>query len=269
MPSAAVRCAGAARRVLPGRDVDSNNWIFVMRALRFLPLLALLLVPAAGRTSVAGVGALVLDDFNGKPAARFPDGWKSRTDAEEAARVYRVVAENGEQFLHATAEADSVQIGLAVSFRLEEYPLLSWRWRIAELPTGADEREAATNDSAAGVYVVFRGGFGGLLPRAIKYVWSAREPRGTAIPSPRYPNSKIVVLESGGEERGAWKVETVNVADDYRRLFQSDPPEPQGIAVLTDADNTQSRAVADYDDFRALAAGSPEALAPKTARQTP
>lgn len=238
-----------------------------MRALVSILLMALLLVPAAGRTSVPGVAALVLDDFDGDSAACFPNRWKSRDDAAAAARIYQVVAENGDRFLHAAAHADSVQIGLPVSFRLEEYPLLSWRWRVAELPAGADEREASTNDSAAGVYVVFKGGFLGLLPQAIKYVWSAREPRGTALPSPRYPNARIVVLESGSDDCGAWKVETVNVADDYRRLFHAEPPAPQGIAVLTDADNTQSRAVADYDDFRVLAASSPEALAFEKARQ--
>jgi hypothetical protein len=238
-----------------------------MRVLGSMLLTALLLVPIAAGTSVRGAGTLVLDDFDNEPAAHFPNGWKSRGDEAEAARIYQVMAENGDQFLHAAAQAESVQIGLPVSFRLEEYPLLSWRWRVAELPAGADEREAATNDSAAGVYVVFKGGLGGLLPRAIKYVWSAREPRGTALPSPRYPNAKILVLESGADDRGAWKVETVNVAEDYRRLFHAEPPEPQGIAVLTDADNTKSRAVADYDDFRVLAASSPEALATDMVRQ--
>lgn len=225
-------------------------------------------VPRCASGAVSAGAALVLDDFDHEPPAEFPTGWKSRSDAAEAARVYQVVHENGQQYLHADAEADSVQIGLPVSFRLTEYPLLSWRWRVAELPAGADERDAATNDSAAGVYVVFRGSLGGLLPRAIKYVWSAREPRGTAIPSPRYPNAQIVVLESGPDEPGTWKTETVNVADDYRRLFQAEPPEPQGIALLTDADNTHSRAVADYDDFRALAATPPGAAASDMARQT-
>jgi hypothetical protein len=223
--------------------------------------------PSLATASVPGVEALILDDFDGEPPACFPAGWKSRADATSAARVYHVIRENGEQYLHAVADADSVQIGLPVTFRLHEYPLLSWRWRVGELPNGGDEREAATNDSAAGVYVVFKGSLGGLLPRAIKYVWSTREPAGTSLPSPRYPNARIIVLESGAADRGTWKTETVDVIDDYRRLFQSEAPEPDGIALLTDADNTNSRAVADYDDFRALAATSPAAVASEMARQ--
>ena len=195
---------------------------------------------------------LLVDDFNADAPACFPGGWKSR-DARTAERVYTVASENGDRFLRAVAQPQSTQIGVPVKAVVDEYPVLSWRWRVDEVPVGADERAAATNDSAAGVYVVFKGPFGGLIPRAIKYVWSAREPRGAEFPSPGYSTAHIVVLESGNEAVGQWRTETVNVAADYRRLFKADPPELQGVAVLTDADDTGSRAAADYDDFRFLA----------------
>jgi hypothetical protein len=244
-----------------------------MRAARVLPALALLLAtallvcPHPCVAAVPDAQPLVIANFDDQPAACFPTGWKTRGDQAEAERVYQVARENDGQFLHAVARADAVQIGIPVAFRLRDYPFLSWRWRVGELPASADERDAATNDSAAGVYVVFKGGLGGLLPRALKYVWSAREPCGSAFPSPRYSNARIVVLESGTAGAGTWRTETVNVAEDYRRLFQSEPPEPQGIAVLTDADNTGSRAVADYDDFRALATTSADAVTEANGRQ--
>lgn len=223
-----------------------------MRAVPILATVVFLTFPHAGMAAAPRGSALVIADFDTQPLACFPTGWKSREDQASAERIYRVATENGEQFLHAVAQADSVKIGIPVSFRLQDYPRLSWRWRVRELPSGADERQAATNDSAAGVYVVFRGGLGGLLPHAIKYVWSSSEPRGTVLPSPRYPRARIVVLQSGAEDAGVWRTEIVDVAADYRRLFGAEPPEPQGIAVLTDADETTSRAVADYDDFQAL-----------------
>ena len=238
-----------------------------MRAVPVLLATALLVCPHPCGAAVPDTHPLVIADFDNQPAACFPAGWKTRGDQTEAERVYQVASENDHQFLHAVARADSVQIGIPVAFRLRDYPLLSWRWRVRELPAGADERNAATNDSAAGVYVVFKGGLGGFLPRALKYVWSAREPCGSAFPSPRYSNTRIVVLESGTEGAGTWRTETVNVAEDYRRLFQSEPPDPQGIAVLTDADNTGSRAVADYDDFRALAATSADAVTEENGKQ--
>jgi hypothetical protein len=44
--------------------------------------------------------------------------------------------------------------------------------------------------------------------------------------------------------------ETVNVVRDYQRLFGEAPKKPLGIAMLTDADDTKSRAVGDYAAFR-------------------
>jgi hypothetical protein len=207
------------------------------------------------RAGTAGAPSMTVDDFSDEPLERFPTRWQSR-DPKTAERVYTVTAENGQRFLKAVAQAQAAQIGIPVKTTVDEYPALSWRWRVAEFPTGSCEREKATNDSAAGVYVVFKGSFGGLVPRAIKYVWSAREPRGAAFPSPGYSTAQIVVLESGTEAAGEWRTETVNIATDYRRLFQADPPEVQGIAVLTDADDTGTRAVADYADFRLLAAAT-------------
>jgi hypothetical protein len=42
------------------------------------------------------------------------------------------------------------------------------------------------------------------------------------------------------------------VRDDYTKAFkEAQPPKPAGIAVLTDADDTQSSAQGDYASFRA------------------
>jgi hypothetical protein len=59
----------------------------------------------------------------------------------------------------------------------------------------------------------------------------------------------MLVLRSGAGAEAGWIEETVNVRD-YRRLFGAAPGRPRGIAVLTDADQTKSRAVGDYADFR-------------------
>ena len=53
-----------------------------------------------------------------------------------------------------------------------------WRWRVMQLPSGGDEGRKATHDSAAGVYVIFDNR---ILPRVLKYVWSATLPVGTSV----------------------------------------------------------------------------------------
>jgi hypothetical protein len=44
----------------------------------------------------------------------------------------------------------------------------------------------------------------------------------------------------------------VNVRDDWKSYFsEQKTPAPAGVAVLTDADDTDSRAIGDYASFRA------------------
>lgn len=189
---------------------------------------------------------LPLETFEGDQLLTFPANWQVRGDAEEAAKIYKVAEENGNHFLHARAVGQSVQVGLARPFESSHYPFLSWRWRVEQLPAGADERAKHANDSAAGVYVLFDSH---VLPRAIKYVWSSSLPVGTRLQSPAYWWGKTVVLRSGPAEDGTWHQETVNIYEDYKKLFGREPGKVEGIGVLTDSDNTQTRAEADYDDF--------------------
>src|SRR4051812_44379588 len=150
-----------------------------------LPFVILCAVASPRAASADGPASLLVDDFSTEKPDRFPARWQAR-DPKTAERVYTIASEHGDQFLHAVAHAQSAQIGVSVKASCAQFPVVTWRWRITEIPAGSDERVAATNDSAAGVYVVFKGRFGGLVPRAIKYVWSAREPRGAAFPSPGY-----------------------------------------------------------------------------------
>ena len=64
----------------------------------------------------------------------------------------------------------------------------------------------------------------------------------------------IFVIESGKDKMATWVSEQRNVAEDFRSAFGSRPPDVEGIAIMTDSDNTKSSATADYDDFRASAA---------------
>lgn len=208
-----------------------------------------------------------LANFDTDQLLTFPHNWKIRGDEEMARTVYTVVAEEGNQYLRAYANKQDVQIGMSRSFQPKEFPSLQWRWRAKQLPTGANERELKTNDSVAGVYVIFDNTIG---PRAIKYVWSSTLPVGTRFTSPVYWRSRIVVLQSGPTQANEWKLETVNFYHDYKTLFGAEPSEVLGFAVLTDSDMTSSIAEADYDDFAVLsAAAALSEAASRTAVQLP
>ena len=85
--------------------------------------------------------------------------------------------------------------------------------------------------------------------KSVKYIWSEKVPKGTHIPQ-THGNTQGVVLRTGGG-LGEWAEERVNVVEAYKRSFKTeDVPKPEGIAVLTDSDDTSSRARGDYAKVR-------------------
>jgi DUF3047 family protein len=209
--------------------------------------------PERAEGQIAGDQTKALDTFETDQPLTFPQNWQVRGNEEVARDVYQIAEENGNHFLHAHAEKQDVQIGLTRSFQTKEFPVLQWRWRVKQLPTGGNERATKTNDSAAGVYVVFDST---VVPRVLKYVWSSTLPVGTQLTSPVYWRCKVIVLESGPGQGNEWKTETVDVYRAYKNAFEAEPGEVQGIAVLTDSDATKSIADADYDDFALLTASA-------------
>lgn len=185
--------------------------------------------------------------FNEGDLGSFPSQWKAREQGGKD--VYSVQTDGQGVFLHAESTGNAYTIGHQISIDLEKHPYLNFSWRAIELPEGGNEEIKRTNDGALGVYVVFQGW--AVPPRSIKYVWSTTLPEGTLTESPYSERAKIVVLRTGEDGLGEWHDETVNVLDDYRRLFQADDvPKVRGIGILTDSDNTGSHAAGDYRFFR-------------------
>jgi Protein of unknown function (DUF3047) len=213
-----------------------------------LAVLAVGLGLGAPRAPVAAqADCLTVEDFTGATIGEFPAQWKARKDAGKA--VYTVREEKGKRFLHAVAKDLGIQAAKQYeSWDLREYPVLAWSWRPVEFPPGADERDEKKNDSALAVYAVFP--HSPVTVKSVKYVWSAVVPKDTHLTLSR-GLTQVRVLESGTERRGAWVEERVNVAEDYKKYFgETEVPKPAGIAVLTDSDETKSKAQGDYANFR-------------------
>ena len=244
------------------------------------------------RTLFAGiiVGALVnatatlsgaeqcinLENFSSSTVNGFPNGWKPREEAGK--KVYLVSKEGDMFFVRARAkgsksEGDGIEADRPVSWNIQEYPILRWKWRARTLPTGANE-DTGKDDSVLGVYLGFcppedvalceRSVKGELrltdrimLPKlllnkgagSLKYIWSGQLAKGFEFEKSR---KAVKVLESGAPKNpDEWVEERVDVASDYRRRFGAQKVlNPIGISILTDADDTQSVAEGDYADFR-------------------
>lgn len=209
----------------------------------FYLVLILLSVSAA-----AGAGPPIDITFRGDEIGKPPQGWGARNG--DPGQVYIVQSEEGKKYLHAAADGVSVAIGYEKAWPLGEYPVLQWQWRAVTFPSNSDERKKSGSDSALGLYVVF-----GRWPfiKSIKYIWSDTLPEGETFNSPFASSTKEVVVRSGRAQAGMWITERRDVLADYRRLFgENKSSVARGIAILTDSDNTHSRAVGDYGFIKTL-----------------
>lgn len=201
----------------------------------------------------ADAGARVIEDFSAAAVGSFPSTLKTYPlQHTKATRVYSVQAEAGKHFLHAQASGEAQDVATQVFRRFDwdvsRWPRISWRWRAQAIPAPPAGVQRHFDDNACGVYIVF-GGFGG---KAIKYVWSTDWPVGKEVEDTP-GRFFVIVAKSGTAGVGTWQTMTVNVADEYRRLFKKELDyNPDGVGILTDGDGTHSPSVCDYTDFELL-----------------
>ncbi len=177
-------------------------------------------------------------------------------------------AEETSGSLHASSDCAASGLILELDeIDLTRTPRLRWRWRVSEVPTVDDERTGDGDDFAARVYVTFpfdpdqvswldrirhqigRRLFGRELPgRALSFVWSQSAAVGESWPSPFDPNIRMRAVTRGPVD--GWRTVEVDIASFWRESFGSPPPRPSSLALMTDSDQSCSRAQAWYADFR-------------------
>ena len=80
----------------------------------------------------------------------------------------------------------------------------------------------------------------------LMYVWDAQAPVGSVIVNPRSDRIRKIVVDSGPAELRRWRQHRRNLAADFRLAFGEEPGALASIAVMTDSDNTRSRAASWY-----------------------
>jgi len=213
-------------------------------------------------------GKILIDNFQEDTPGHLPAGWYDRDgnkqvinlSAQECAKYhYSIEGENGNKFLHYEG-MNAMHLNFPLinkqgkniyNIDVHITPVLSWKWRVFQLPNGGDVNNSSRDDAAASIYVVW--GMGRVLsqkvPKSVRYVWGATEPAGATF-SKFFGNQKIVVLKSGPTDEGQWVTMDRNIAEDYKHLFGRKPPHaPLAILILSDGNNTHSLVKADYDDI--------------------
>ncbi len=165
---------------------------------------------------------------------------------------YELIQDGIDGYVQAISDKACSALYHRVSFKLKNYPYMTWKWRAVQFP---DITKAGTllekDDYAARVYVIFP-----FLTfsssKFLEYVWADGIPVGTVMDSPSGKNVKQIVVRDGKpSDVNEWYSETRNVYEDYKNAFGSEPGMDVGaIAIMCDADGTKTSAESFFDDIK-------------------
>jgi len=156
--------------------------------------------------------------------------------------------ENG-SFLKAEAEGKASGLGIEKKINLLKTPFINITWKIEENLSGIDERTKKGHDYAARVFVVKKTGATALSNRAINYVFSSNNSVGNFWRSPYTKKSIDYVLATTQSQKNEWVTVKTNVKEDFKKLHNLDVNEIEGIAIMTDTDNSKKLAIAYYQNI--------------------
>ena len=121
--------------------------------------------------------------------------------------------------------------------------------KTGKLPEGGDIRKRETDEQAGQIYVVFPKFPKTLNTRSVGYIWDSQAPAGFSGTSTAYSKMKYFVLQSGPAKLNQWVSEVRDVYEDYKKLFQEEPPALGGVVLYINTQHTKSSAEIFYADI--------------------
>ena len=156
--------------------------------------------------------------------------------------------ENG-NFLKAVADNAASGLGKEIKINLNKTPFLNITWKIEKDLSGIKEDTKKGHDFAARVFAIKKTGATLLSNRAINYVFSSNNDVGLNWPSPYTKKSIDKVLSSTKESLNQWVTVKVNVKEDFKKFHNLDVNELDGLAIMSDTDNSKKKSIAYYQNI--------------------
>jgi hypothetical protein len=178
---------------------------------------------------------------------------------------YSIESDGTTHYLKAASDDSSSGLIYRGKFNAYMYPKIRWRWKVDNLYTGEQvnkEGAKAGDDYPIRIYVIFqydpeqadpiqrltyslaKRRTGEYPPdSALNYVWASNFSSQPTMSNPYTNRSKMIFLEMGDALEGRWVEESVNILEDYRRVFGEDPPDTASLAIMNDSDNTGQSSV--------------------------
>ena len=156
--------------------------------------------------------------------------------------------ENG-NYLKAIADNAASGLGKKVKIDLNKTPIINITWKIEKDLPGIKENTKKNHDFSARVFVIKKTGATPLSNRAINYVFSSNNEVGFNSPSPYTKKSIDNVLASTKENLNEWITVKANVKEDFKKFHNLDVNELDGLAIMSDTDNSKLKAIAYYQNI--------------------
>ena len=152
-------------------------------------------------------------------------------------------------FIKAEAEGVGSGLGKEVLINLNKTPIINITWKIEKDLSGINENSKKGHDFAARVFVVKKTGSTALSNRAVNYVFSSNNEIGKYWRSPYTKKSIDYVLSTTKQNLNEWVTVKANVKEHFKLLHDLDVNELNGVAIMTDTDNSKLKAVSYYQNI--------------------
>ena len=156
--------------------------------------------------------------------------------------------ENG-NYLKAIADNGASGLGKEIKIDLNKTPFINITWKIEKDIPGIDETAKKGHDFAARVFVIKKTGATALSNRAINYVFSSNQDVGSNSPSPYTKKSIDNVLATTKTNLNEWVTVKANVKEDFKKFHDLDVNELDGIAIMSDTDNSKKKSITYYQNI--------------------
>lgn len=156
--------------------------------------------------------------------------------------------ENG-NYLKADANNAASGLGKEIKINLNATPIINITWKVEKNLDDIKENTKKGHDFAGRVFVIKKTGATPLSNRAVNYVFSSNNNVGDNWPSPYTKKSIDNVLATTKEHMNEWVTVKANVKKDFKKFHDLDVNEIDGIAIMTDTDNSKMRAITYYQNI--------------------
>ena len=163
--------------------------------------------------------------------------------------LYTIGSNENGNFLKAEADNAASGLGKEIKIDLNKTPYINITWKVEKDLPGIKENTKKGHDFAARVFVVKKTGATPLSNRAINYVFSSNNEIGFNSPSPYTKKSIDNVLANTKNSLNVWVTVKANVKEDFKKFHNLDVNELDGLALMSDTDNSEMKAIAYYQNI--------------------